>query len=130
MNHRNARMLRRLAWIGIAAAVALPAVAAADGRDNATLQNDIAHFGIPSSSSDGSGVTLRNDQAHFGPTGNASTPTTSAVPREVPVPIVVRVDGGFDWIAAGVGAAGGFGLALVVAASTLRRRHGVDPAQA
>jgi hypothetical protein len=130
MNHRNARMLRRLVWIGIAAALVLPAVAAAGGRDNATLQNDIAHFGIPSSPSDSSGVTLRNDQAHFRPTGNASTPMTSALPRAVPVPIVVREDGGFDWLAAGVGAAAGFGLALLAAASTARRRHSVDPAQA
>ncbi len=121
MNDRNARRLRRLASIAIAAALALPAAAAAGSRDDATLQNDNAHYGVPSSPNDG---TTRNDQAHFGRSGDASTPINSAAP------IVVRVDGGFDWISAGVGAAGGFGLALVVAASTLRRRPGVDPTPA
>ena len=126
MNARNAQILRRLACTGIAAALTLPAAAVADGRDNATLQNDIAHYGVPSGSGGGSGATLRNDQAHFGPKASASAP----VLQEAPAAIVVRVDGGFDWISAAVGAAGGFGLALVAAASTLRRRHGVEPGQA
>ena len=126
MNARTAQMLRRLACTGIAVALALPAAAVAGGRDNATLQNDVAHFGVQSGSGGGSGATLRNDQAHFGRNASASAP----VPQEPPAAIVVRVDGGFDWISAAVGAAGGFGLAFVAAASTLRRRHGVDPAQA
>lgn len=47
-------------------------------------------------------------------------------------PVVVRVDGGFNWASAGVGAAGGLGLMLVVggAASAIRRaavtRNGPD----
>ena len=125
MNARNAQILRRLACTAVAAALALPAAAVAGGRDNATLQNDIAHYGVPAGSSGGSGATLRNDQAHFGPKASAS----AAVPQEAPAAIVVRVDGGFDWISAAVGAAGGFGLALVAAAS-IRRRHGADAAQA
>jgi hypothetical protein len=126
MNARNAQILRQLACTAIAAALALPAAAAGGSRDNATLQNDIAHYGVPAGSRDGLGATLRNDEAHFGLKGSAS----ATVPREGPAAIVVRIDGGFDWISAAVGAAGGFGLALVAAASTLRRRHGVDPAQA
>ena len=127
MNARNAQILRRLACTAVAAALALPAAAVAGGRDDATLQNDIAHYGVPASSGDGSGATLRNDQAHFGPKASAS----AAVPREAPAAIVVSVDGGFDWISAAVGAAGGFGLALVAAAfhppaARRRRRPGVS----
>lgn len=45
-----------------------------------------------------------------------------------PAPIVVRVDGGFDWAAAGVGAAGLLGLVLVVGAgvSAVRCHPRVD----
>ena len=90
MNARNAQILRRLACTGIAAALALPAAAVAGGRDNATLQNDIAHYGVSSGPGGGSGATLRNDEAHFGPKASAS----AAVPQEAPAAIVVRVDGG------------------------------------
>jgi hypothetical protein len=93
------------------AALAVPATAAAGGNavtkgpandSNPILQNDIRRFGTPS------------DIRHFGN------------------PVVVRVEGGFDWTAAGVGAAGGVGLALVVGAGTfsLRRRQRVDAARA
>jgi hypothetical protein len=74
--------------------------------------------------SDGSGSTeltnrtRLNDEAHHG-----RQEQTSAGSR---APVVVRVDGGFDWPSAGVGAAGGLGAVLVagVAASAMRRRHG------
>jgi hypothetical protein len=51
---------------------------------------------------------------------------------ESPAPVVVMVDGGFDWVSAGVGAAGGLGLAiaLVGATSTMRRRPRGDEARA
>jgi hypothetical protein len=51
---------------------------------------------------------------------------------ESPAPVVVRVDGGFDWVSAGVGAAGGLGLAaaLAGATSTMRRRPRGDEARA
>jgi hypothetical protein len=56
-----------------------------------------------------------NDVAHFGRNQISTTAPRSAV--------VVRVDGGFDWVDAGVGAAGslGFALALAGAASAVRR---------
>jgi hypothetical protein len=111
MTGRHQRAFRLLTSTVTAAALAVPATAAADGNagakgsaneSNPILQNDIRHFGTP------------NDIGHFGN------------------PVVVRVEGGFDWTAAGVGAAGGVGLALVVGAGTfsLRRRQPVDAARA
>jgi hypothetical protein len=68
---------------------------------------------------------LRNDIAHFG--RGSSVPATRSMPTPSPTQsaIVVRVDEGFDWLSAAVGAAGGFGLLLLGggAASALRRRH-------
>jgi hypothetical protein len=111
MTARHHRGFRLLASTVTAAALAIPATAAAGGNavtkgpandQNPILQNDIRHFGNATDS--------RNP-------GN---------------PVVVRVEGGFDWTAAGVGAAGGVGLALVVGAGTfsLRRRKRVDAARA
>lgn len=61
---------------------------------------------------------LRNDIAHNRAQAQFSEQTARA-------PIVVQVDGGFDWVSAGVGAAGACGLVLVAAAaaSALRRRE-------
>ena len=55
-----------------------------------------------------------------------------AAAQQSPAAIVVRVEAGFDWISAAVGAAGGSGLLLVlgVAAVALRRREQIDGAQA
>jgi membrane associated rhomboid family serine protease len=61
-------------------------------------------------------------------------PATAAASGNAPAtdpannPVVVRVEGGFDWAAAGVGAAGGVGLSLVVGAGAFsqRRRQRVD----
>jgi hypothetical protein len=63
---------------------------------------------------------LRNDAAHFQARDRQSAP------------IVVEVDGGFDWAAAAVGAAGGLGLALVGVggASAIRRRQTGEEAPA
>ena len=140
MNSGHTRMFRRVAWIGIAAALAAPATAAAGGPNGAgssapedsPLRNDIAHFGISSSSRERSNATLLNDQAHYGTTQRSSTTSTSTVQPQSPAPIVVRVDGGFDWVSAGVGAAGGLGFVLVAAAaaSAFRRRLHVEAAQA
>lgn len=49
-------------------------------------------------STEPSNPLLRNDIAH---NGTQNAPSLA--------PIVVRVDGGFDWVSAGVGAAGGCG---------------------
>ena len=48
---------------------------------------------------------LLNDAHHFRVSSNAITSRA---------PVIVRVDGGFDWIDAAVGAVAGFGLTLVV----------------
>ena len=64
-----------------------------------------------------------NDLAHFG--RNRAQPSSLPSPIQTPAPsaVVVRVEGGFDWLDAGVGAAGslGFALALGGAASGIRR---------
>ncbi len=129
MNGQRTRTSRWIAWMAVAAALTAPAATAGDG--GATLRNDVAHFGVRPSSDEASTI-IRNDQAHFGGKRDSSAPTSSPVQRQSPAPIVVRVNGGFDWISAGVGAAGGLGLLLVTAAgsSALRRRHRVDAAQA
>jgi hypothetical protein len=89
------------------AALAVPVTAAAgSGRSLGT------------SSPEYSNRILRNDIAHYGTQLGPSAPRTSPVQRQSPAAIVVRVDGGFDWTAAGVGAAGGIGLALVAGAAT------------
>ena len=105
-----------------AAALAAPVATAADGSD-ATLRNDTAHYGRPSTS-EAPSPTVLNDTAH-----NRSKGATA---QQSPAAIVVRVEGGFDWISAAVGAAGGSGLLLVlgVAAIALRRREHIDAAQA
>jgi hypothetical protein len=71
--------------------------------------------------------TLRNDKAHF-PERTAPARTANGSPA----PVIVQVDGGFDWTAAAVGAVGGLGVALVAggAASALRRRQPADEASA
>jgi hypothetical protein len=60
--------------------------------------------------------------------GSVRATGTSPLKPQSPAPIVVRVNGGFDWTAAGAGAAGGVGLVLVVGAATaaLRRRRRVE----
>lgn len=121
MNEYRARKTRKLLLIALAAALAVPAPAAGGG--GRVAGNDTAHFGR-SAAPDRSNPFLRNDRAHFGDgtlTGTQSQGLT---------PVVVRVDGGFDWASAGVGAAGMLGLALitVAGASALRRRNGLGAA--
>ncbi len=97
-------------------------------RVDANVRNDVAHFGISSSSRKQWNRDLRNDMAHFGET---STANTSSVPRLSSTPIVTRVDGGFDWFSVAVGAAGGLALVLVATAGSLAlRRRRIDTAQA
>ena len=86
----------------VIAALAAPAMGSAAGSGNPTLRNDETHFRAP-------------------PPANGSS-----------APVVVEVDAGFDWAAAGVGAAGGLGLVLVAggAVSVVRRRSPVDEAHA
>jgi hypothetical protein len=128
MKDHHTRMLGRLALMAAAAATAAPVAAAQSGGP--TARNDIAHFGTPSR--EHANATARNDKAHFGTNQRSSAAKTSPVERQAPAPIIVRVDGGFDWVSAGVGAAGGFGLVLVAGAtaSAIRRRQRVDVAQA
>jgi hypothetical protein len=65
-------------------------------------------------------VNLRNDIAH-----SQNGARSSARQSAPSAPIVVSVDGGFDWASAGVGAAGGFGLVVGLggAASVIRARR-------
>ena len=116
------RVLRLFSLLVVAAALAAPMAAAADGSD-ATLRNDAAHYGRPSTSEAPSPIVL-NDMVHNRSQGTPAQPSPAA--------IVVRVEGGFDWISAAVGAAGGSGLLLVlgVATAALRRRERIGAAQA
>jgi hypothetical protein len=125
--HRRHRALRLFSLLAVAAAVTAPVAVAAEGSD-ATLRNDAAHYsqnssGQPSTSGSPS-PTVLNDNVHNRGQAAPAEPSRAA--------IVVHVDGGFDWISAGIGAAGSCGLLLVlgVALVMLRRREGVDPARA
>ena len=118
--HRRHRVLRLFSSLVVAAALAAPVATAADGW---TLRNDAAHYGRPSTS-EAPSPTVLNDTIHD---------RSQVTPAEQSwAPIVVEVDGGFDWISAAVGAAGGCGLLLVlgVATAALRRREHIDTAQA
>ena len=54
--------------------------------------------------------------ATLSPVAIASSTAPEPKPQPKPVPLVVKVDeGGFRWGDAGIGAAGGFGAALVLA---------------
>ena len=116
------RVLRFISSLVVAAALAAPVATAAGGSD-ATLRNDADHHGRQSTS-EAPSPTVLNDTVH-----NRSQGTLA---EQSPAAIVVRVEGGFDWISAGVGAAGGSGLLLVlgVATAALRRRERIDAAQA
>ena len=112
MNSRRHRVFGLLASTVTTATLAASMAGAANGGGS-----------VETSSSERRNAILLNDRAHFGTPGRQlSAPGT---------PIVVRVDGGFDWAAAGVGAVGGLGFVLVagVAASALRNRRRVGPAR-
>jgi hypothetical protein len=113
MKKRNRRAFRLLASVVTAAALAAPVIAAAGSNGKS----------VEPTSPVSSNPILRNDIRHFG--------NQDGLSGEFPAPIVVRVDGGFDWVSAGVGAAGGVGLVLVAGAATatLRRRRPVEAAQ-
>ena len=114
MTGRHHRAFRLLAPAVIAAALAMPATAAADGGNAAPKGR--------ASISDLNPI-LQNDIRHFGNATDGRSPGS---------PVVVRVEGGFDGAAAGVGAARGVGLALAVGtgAFSLLRRQRVDEARA
>jgi hypothetical protein len=107
MNARHHRFSRLLASAAIAAAVAAPVTPAAGGGDRPVAPR----------SAERPNALLRNDIGHFG-NSRLWAPTTSAVRRETPAPIVVHVDGGFDWVSAGVGATGGLALMLAIGVAT------------
>ena len=118
---RRHRVLRLVSLLILIAALAAPVATAADGT-NAALRNDAAHYGRQSTSEPPSSTVL-NDKVH--------NRTQGAAAQQSPAAIVVRVEGGFDWISAAVGAAGGSGLLLVLGvAAALRRRGQIDAAQA
>jgi hypothetical protein len=109
MKTRRRRLLRRVALVAVAALIAVMSGNAAAGDVDA---NDLAHYGRSQT---------------LAPTPPSAIPATAP-----PSAVVVRVDGGFDWLDAGVGAAGALGLALALggAASTVRRRRAdVTPQQ-
>ena len=127
MNSRQHRVIRLLATAGVAAGLVVPvspAVAGSPERPNPILRNDIAHFGNDPAAAERQNAILRNDIAHFG--------VDSRQPSPSPAAVVVRVHGGFDWISAGVGLAGGLGLVLAigVAASAVRARQRTHEARA
>jgi hypothetical protein len=131
MKAHHTRLFRRLAYGAMAAAFAAPAATAAEPT-SPTLRNDIAHFGAQSRRTEHSSPTLWNDEGHFGTGRRASTAGTLPVLEESPAPVVLRVESGFDWVSAGVGAAGGLGLVLVAAAAAaaLRGRNRIGTAGA
>ena len=109
-HHRN-RFLRLFSSLIVAVAIAAPV---------ATAKNDYG----PTSVSTAQSSTVLNDTVH--------NRVAEAAAQQSPEAIVVRADGGFDWISAAAGAAGGFGLLLVlgVAAVALRRREHIGTARA
>lgn len=110
MHAYRARFAALLAASALVAALTAPFAVAADSCDDV------------SAAATTSNALLRNDVAHFGRTSGAPAPTPAPA-----APVVVRVEGGFDWISAGVGAAGGLAavLAVGVAAAALGvRAHG------
>ncbi len=102
----------------IAGALAAPVTAAAGSGESA------------SQNAETSNAILRNDIAHYGnqPVSALGAPSAQ---RQSPAAVVVRVDGGFDWVSGGVGAAGGVGLLLVAAgaASAMWRLQRPDEAR-
>ena len=119
---RRHRVLRLFSLLVLVAALAAPMATAADGS-NERLRYGADHYGRQSTS-EATSPTVLNDMVH-----NRSQ---VAAAQQSPAAIVVRVEGGFDWISAAVGAAGGFGLLLVlgVVGVALRRREHIDAAQA
>ena len=127
MTGRHHRAFRLLASTVTAAALAVPATAAAGGNAGAEgSANDSNRPGITAA-----GTALAN-ATHSAYPVQVANPILQNDIRHFGNPVVVRVEGGFDWTAAGVGAAGGVGLALVVGAGTfgLRRRQRVEAARA
>jgi hypothetical protein len=127
MTGRHHQAFRLLASTVTAAALAVPATAAAGGNAGAKgSANDSNRPGITAA-----GTALAN-ATHSAYPVQVANPILQNDIRHFGNPVVVRVEGGFDWTAAGVGAAGGVGLALVVGAGTfgLRRRQRLEAARA
>jgi hypothetical protein len=121
------RALRLLVSTIAAAALGDPMAAAAAGGSGSGVRS------APEVHTDAA-VVARHKA--LGPLGrqNAALRTDISHGRTVesPAAVVVMVDGGFDWVSAGVGAAGGLGLAIALAGatSTMRRRPRGDEARA
>jgi hypothetical protein len=119
MNARSHQSVRLVAAAAVAAALAAPVSSGARGEGP-----------IATRSPERPSAILRNDVAHFG--SSRLMPATSPAPRGASAPIVVHVDGGFDWVSAGVGATGVLGLVvgIGVAVSALRGLRDANEARA
>jgi hypothetical protein len=126
VSSRHHRALRRLVSLIAAAALAAPMTAAAAGGSGSSVRSSPEVYTDPA-------VVARHKALGLLGRQNAAPRIDSSQSRTVesPAPVVVRVDGGFDWVSAGVGAAGGLGLAVVLAGatSTMRRRPRGDQAR-
>jgi hypothetical protein len=120
VNSRHHRALRLLVPIIASTALAVPMSATAAGGSGSGVRSSLEVYTDPA-------VVARHKALGLLGQQNAALRTV-----ESPAPVVVRVDGGFDWVSAGVGAAGGLGLAiaLVGATSTMRRHPRGDEARA
>lgn len=107
----GSRHHRAVTLLAATVAAATPAVALPSTVSSAGVMRELE-------SRESEHPVLRNDVAHFGTASEGQG--TADRPR---APIVVRVEGGFDWAAAGVGAAGLLGLALVTGAAVSAIRH-------
>jgi hypothetical protein len=112
MDARSHRLVRLVASVAIASALVVPADVGAAGGG-----------AVGAGSEERPSAALRNDVAHF---GNGRRTQTAPVSHDLSSPVVVSVDGGFDWVSAGVGATGVLGavVALGMGALALRGRQG------
>ncbi len=127
MGSSRHRALRLLVSLIAAAGLAAPMAAAATGGSGTGVRSSPEVYTDPA-------VVARHKALGLLGRQNATLRTDISRGRTVesPAPVVVMVDGGFDWVSAGVGAAGGLGLAAVLAGatSTMRRRPRGDTARA
>ena len=127
MGSSHDRALRLLVSTIAAAALGAPMTAAAAGGSGSGVRSSPEVYTDPA-------VVARHKALGLLGRQNAALRTDIEHGRTVesPAPVVLMVDGGFDWVSAGVGAAGGLGLAIafVGATSTMRRRPRGDEARA
>ena len=127
MSSSHHRALRLLVSTITAAALGAPTTASAAAGSSSGVRSSPDVYTDPA-------VVARDKALGLLGRQNAALHTDISHDRTVesPAPVVVMVDGGFDWVSAGVGAAAGLGLtiALVGATSTMQRRPRGDEAHA